>query len=218
MDPSTKTMHDYYAGTFKEHGATAKGVDWKDENEMLFRYDKMLAVMQKDFTKVPAPPSLLDVGCGWGGLLRRACSLNIPLKYTGIDVVETMVEHGRIEFKDATFLHQDVFALESESSYDFVVGNGIFTQKLDVTNPEMERFTRKMMRKMFQLCRHGVAFNMMSTRVNFMVNNLFYQNPSDLLSWLLSEVSPRVCLDHGYSSLVNGKGKYYDFTVYIYKD
>jgi 2-polyprenyl-3-methyl-5-hydroxy-6-metoxy-1,4-benzoquinol methylase len=174
--------------------------------------------MQKDFTKVPAPPSLLDVGCGWGGLLRRACSLNIPLKYTGIDVVETMVEHGRIEFKDATFLHQDVFALESESSYDFVVGNGIFTQKLDVTNPEMERFTRKMMRKMFQLCRHGVAFNMMSTRVNFMVNNLFYQNPSDLLSWLLSEVSPRVCLDHGYSSLVNGKGKYYDFTVYIYKD
>jgi len=71
---------------------------------------------------------------------------------------------------------------------------------------------------MYELCRHGVALNMMSTRVNFMVDNLYYQDPSELLAWLLSEVSPRVRIDHGYSSLASGIGKYYDFTAYIYKD
>jgi hypothetical protein len=73
-------------------------------------------------------------------------------------------------------------------------------------------------RKMFELCRHGIAFNMMSTRVNFMVGNLFYQNPSELFAWLLSEISPRVRFDHGYSSLASGRGKFYDFTVYVYRD
>jgi hypothetical protein len=71
---------------------------------------------------------------------------------------------------------------------------------------------------MFSLCRHGISFNAMSTRVNYMVDNLYYQNPADLMAWLLAEVSPRVVIDHGYSSLASGKGKYYDFTVYVYKD
>jgi len=51
-----------------------------------------------------------------------------------------------------------------------------------------------------------------------MVDNLYYQNPADLLAWMLTDLTPRVRLDHGYSSLASGKGKFYDFTVYAYKD
>lgn len=218
MDDITRTLKDHYARTFEQYGATAKGVDWNDESELLVRYDKMLAVLQKDFASIPIPPSLLDVGCGWGGLLRRARSLGVPLRYTGIDVVEQMVSHGRAEFADASFECADVFKLSAPAAYDFVVCNAILTQKLGVSIPEMERYLKRLVVKMFELCRHGVAFNVMSTRVNFMAENLYYQNPVDLLSWLLTEVSPRVRLDHGYSSLASGKGKFYDFTVYVYKD
>ncbi len=217
MDQITQTLKNYYARTFDEYGATAKGVDWGDEQELLIRYDKMLAVLAKDFAELPASPSLLDVGCGWGGLLRRAQVLKIPLQYSGIDVVDTMVEYGNKEFPDAEFICGDVFEL-SDVQYDFVACNAILTQKLSVSIPEMERFSKKLIVKMFELCRHGIVFNMMSTRVNFMVNNLFYQNPMELVSWLLTDVSPRVRLDHGYSSLLNGKGKFFDFTVYVYKD
>jgi 2-polyprenyl-3-methyl-5-hydroxy-6-metoxy-1,4-benzoquinol methylase len=218
MDSITQLLHDYHARVFELHGATAKGVDWNDETEMLVRYDKMLAVMQKDFSVLPIPASLLDVGSGWGGLLRRARSLGVALNYSGIDVVEAMIQHGREEFPDATFIHGDVFEQADENKYDFVICNAILTQKHNITIPEMERHTKRLVRKMFELCRHGVAFNLMSTRVNFMVDNLYYQNPADILTWLLAEVSPRVRLDHGYSSLANGKGKFYDFTVYVYKD
>lgn len=218
MDRITKTFMDYYAKTFEAHGATAKGVDWGDEHELLVRYDKMINVLQKDFITSIDHPSLLDVGCGWGGLLRRVNELSIPLSYSGIDVVESMVLHGREEFPNAEFIHGDIFKMEDNGTYDFVVCNAILTQKFSVSNIEMEQFSRKLIQKMFSLCRHGIAFNMMSTRVNFTVSNLYYQNPVEMLSWLLCEVSPRVRFDHGYSSLASGKGKFYDFTVYVYKD
>jgi 2-polyprenyl-3-methyl-5-hydroxy-6-metoxy-1,4-benzoquinol methylase len=218
MDKISALLHQHYAKTFGQYGATAKGVDWGDENELLVRYDKILGVLRKDFAELPAEPSLLDVGCGWGGLLRRARNLDLALRYTGIDVVEAMVEHGRREFTGAEFIHGDVFALDETGQYDFVVCNAILTQKLSVTIPEMEAYLRKLVRKMFSLCRHGISFNAMSTRVNYMVDNLYYQNPADLMAWLLAEISPRVVVDHGYSSLASGKGKYYDFTVYVYKD
>lgn len=218
MDEITKILQAHYARTFEAHGATAKGVDWNDESEVLVRYDKMLAVLQKDFAPFASAPSLLDVGSGWGGMLRRAKELGIPLRYTGIDVVEEMIKHGKQEFKDAEFLFMDVFDLPDKPLYDFVVCNAILTQKLSVSIIKMERYLKEMALKMFKVCRHGIAFNVMSTRVNFTVNNLYYHNPSDLLSWLLEEVSPRVRLDHGYSSLNNGKGKFYDYTVYVYKD
>ena len=218
MDDITRALKEHYARTFELYGATAKGVDWRDEEELTVRYDKMLAVMQKDFYILPLQPSILDVGCGWGGLLRRANELKLSLIYNGIDVVENMIDYGQKEFPDANFIHGDIFDLKGESNYDFVVCNAILTQKLSVTIPAMESYAKRLVCKMFEQCRHGISFNMMSTRVNFMVDNLYYQNPSELLTWILTEISPRVRLDHGYSSLVNGQGKFYDFTVYIYKD
>jgi SAM-dependent methyltransferase len=218
MDDITRILRDHYAKTFDRHGATPKGVDWNDESELMVRYDKMLAVLQKDFAVIPPNASVLDIGCGWGGLLQRARALNLPIRYTGIDVVESMIEHGKRTFPEARFICGDVFALNEDSTYDFVVCNAILTQKLGASIPDMERFTKRIAAKMFSLCRHGMAFNMMSTRVNYMVDNLYYQNPGDLLTWLLAEVSPRVRLDHGYSSLASGRGKFYDFAVYVYKD
>jgi 2-polyprenyl-3-methyl-5-hydroxy-6-metoxy-1,4-benzoquinol methylase len=219
MDKITKTLKDYYTQTFLQHGTTAKGVDWNDEKELLVRYDKMLGVLQKDFCpELPESPTLLDVGCGWGGLLQHIVTLNLSLEYTGFDIVPCMVDKASELFPDSEFLLQDIFEQSENRTFDFVVCNAILTQKLDVSIPEMELFAKNLIRKMFELCNHGIAFNLMSTRVNFMVDNLYYQNPAELLTWLLTEISPRVKLDHGYSSLQNNKGKFFDFTVYVYKD
>jgi 2-polyprenyl-3-methyl-5-hydroxy-6-metoxy-1,4-benzoquinol methylase len=217
MDKITQLLKDYHHKVFSVHGATAKGVDWNDEYEVLLRYDKMLKVVEMDFYDGPERPTLLDVGCGWGGMEKRALDLVLPIDITGVDVVEEMILHAKGEFPVFTFKAADVFAMEETEAYDFVVCNAILTQKHDVSIPEMERFSKRLISKMFSLCRYGIAFNMMSTRVNYTVGNLFYQNPLELFTWLLNEVSPRVILDHGYSSLASGRGKYYDFTAYVYK-
>lgn len=217
MDKITHLLKEYHRKVFSEHGATAKGVDWNDEAEVLVRYDKMLKVIEMDFYNGPDVPTVLDVGCGWGGLAKRAREIGAPVAISGIDVVEEMIIHAKSEFPDCSFETADVFAMEELEIYDFVVCNAILTQKHDISIVEMERFAKRLVQKMFALCRHGIAFNMMSTRVNYTVGNLYYQNPVELFTWLLNELSPRVVIDHGYSSLASGVGKYYDFTVYVYK-
>jgi len=152
-----------------------------------------------------------------GGLASKIEACNVNVDYHGVDIVEAMIDYGRSTYPNATFMVGDIFEMTEHESYDFVVGNGVLIQKRDITIPEMERFTKMLIRKMFDLCRRGIAFNMMSTKVNFTVGTLYYQSPVELLSWLLTEISPCVVLDHGYSSLASGIGKYYDFTVYVYK-
>jgi hypothetical protein len=218
MDKLTDLFRQYHEQKFQEHGATAKGVDWPDESEMRFRYDKMLKVLDRDFERPAGTPSLLDVGCGWGGLFGHSLEGKVLLDYTGIDVVEDMVAYAREHFPSGRFDVQDVFGLEGEGVYDYVICNAILTQRLSASIVEMERYSNNLIRKMFSLARFGIAFNHMSSRVNFMAQNLYYRSPSELLGYCLSEISPKVRLDHGYSSLKTGKGKFYDFTVYIYKD
>jgi SAM-dependent methyltransferase len=219
MDKVSELMREHYARAFAEHGATAKGVDWNLQEDVDVRYGKMLEVFRKDFYDGPARPSLLDVGCGWGGLLQYAQARNAHFDYTGIDIVDEMIKHGRGAYPGARFLLGDVMdAGAAGGPYDFVVCSGILTLKLKLSAMEMERYAKRLIVRMFELCRHGIAFNLMSTRVNFMADNLYYQHPGEMLSWLLAEVSPRVRLDHGYSSLGSGKRRLYEFTAYVYKD
>src|SRR6266498_1014424 len=93
MDPITKSLRKHYAEKFARHGATSEGVDWgADASRMLLRYDKMLAVMPA----VPAgKASLLDVGCGYGGLLSYAAKRGLGLDYTGVDVADNMIKWAR---------------------------------------------------------------------------------------------------------------------------
>jgi len=218
MDKLTELFKRHHTKKFKEYGATAKGVDWNDENEMLFRYKKMMDVLNRDFEKPEGIPTVLDVGCGWGGLLAYCLGNRIKVEYTGIDIVESMINYAQKNFDNGEFILGDVFEHNPERKYDYVICNAIMTQKLTASIPEMENFTNRLILKMFELCQYGIAFNLMSTRVNFMVDNLYYRSPVELLNFCFIEVSPRIKLDHGYSSLKRGKGKFYDYTVFIYKD
>jgi hypothetical protein len=130
-------------------------------------------------------------------------------------VVNEMVAYARSAFPEATFIDGDVFDINKR--FDYVVANGVLTQKLSATIPEMEALANSMIDKMFQLCRHGIAVNLMSTQVNYMVNNLYYRNPVEFLAYCFSRLSPRVILDHGYSSLGRSSGKFFDYIVYVYR-
>jgi len=152
-------------------------------------------------------PTLLDVGCGWGGLLGHAHARGIEIDYTGIDVCEPMVAEGAARHPEATFLASDVFALTTSRRYDVVVCNGILTQKLDATIAEMDRFSARLIPRLFDLAQHAAAFNVMTTRVNFMAANLYYRSPVEMLAFCMESVTPRVRIDHSYPL--------YEYTVYL---
>jgi SAM-dependent methyltransferase len=212
MDPITAALKDHYSGTFAEHGATARGVDWGRDADLALRYDKMLSVIEPSSGSDNGSShgiSLLDVGCGYGGLFGHARKRDVAIDYTGIDVVPQMIEHAKETFPTARFACRDVFDDALSERFDYVVCNGILTQKLTTSIREMDVYAQEMIKRLFELCRRGVAFNLMTNKVNFMVDNLYYRSPVELLSFCFAEVTDRIKIDHSY--------KLYDYTVYLYR-
>lgn len=208
MDPISKALAQHYSEKFSLHGPSSEGVDWgSDESRMFLRYDKMLNVA--DFA-AGNRASLLDVGCGYGGLRQYANSKNLDLDYTGIDVAGNMIEWAGANQPSGNFIHGDILDYKFDRQFDYVVCNGILTQKLEAAGLEMDQFANQLIRRMFSLCSIGIAFNVMTTKVNYYSNNLYYRNPAELFSWCLSEITAHIKLDHSYPL--------YEYTIYLYRN
>jgi SAM-dependent methyltransferase len=209
MTSITEALQSHYRATFLRHGATSKGVDWGKESDVELRHSMMLNLMTQDPTQSQNRQlSLLDVGCGYGAFLGYANARGMDLRYTGIDLVGEMINYGKEHHQSATFLEGDFMKIDVEP-HDYVICNGILTQKLTATIPEMDEFANGLVRRMFANARRGIAFNVMSTKVNFMVENLYYRHPMDMIGFCLNELSPKVRLDHAYPL--------YEYTVYVYR-
>ena len=207
MESVTKRFKDHYESTFSKFGASSKGVDWGKDEDVVLRYENMLSVIRED---VSSNVSILDVGCGYGGLLEFARKQGVSMHYTGIDVAENMVSYARNHFTECEFLIGDVLHYDFDQHFDYVVCNGILTQKLAATNREMDEFANALILKMFELCNSGIAYNIMSNKVNFMVENLYYRSPIEMLEFCLNNISTKVRIDHAYPI--------YEYTVYAYRD
>ncbi len=202
-------MQQHYERKFNEHGATPLGVDWGCEESAHLRYKNMLALLPEESTQ-ENPVTLLDVGCGYGGLYQFSQSEKRNIAYTGLDICGDMIAFAQKNYPNATFQQMDFFNLPSTETYDYVLCNGILTQKLTATIREMDIFANQLIKKMFQNARRGIAFNLMSTRVNFMVDNLYYRNPIELFAYCFTELSPKIKLDHAYPL--------YEYTIYLYHE
>ena len=207
MTGVTRLLHDHYRTTFLAHGASSQGVDWGPrEDAARLRQDVMLAVADG----CPPGGTLLDVGCGYGALADRIDELGLDLDYTGIDVVGEMVAAARERHPTRRFVHDDFLAAADLGPFDYVVCNGILTQKLTASTLDMNVHARRLIAALFAACCRGAAFNVMTTHVNYQADNLYYRNPAELLGWCMSELTPRVRLDHAYPL--------YEYTLYLHRD
>ena len=203
-------LAEHYGRAFAMHGATPEGVDWgPDPADHLLRLDRMLAVLELGGQQ-DTQPTLLDVGCGYGSLLDLIHERGLSLAYTGIDVCPQMVEFAKSKHTNHEWLVGDLLSMETGRHFDYLICNGVLTQKLSASVRDMDLFLRLFVSKMFDLCNIGIAFNVMTTHVNFMAPNLYYRNPVELLGWCMSALTPKVRLDHAYPM--------YEYTVYLYRD
>lgn len=215
MNELTRRFEEHYGRTFAAHGATARGVDWKDAADAGLRYELMLRLLSQ------SPPaarigtdgsswSLLDVGCGYGGLYRYARARGIRLDYTGIDVVESMIAHARRTTVDehAHFVHADVLSYEPGRPFDGIVCNGLFTQKLTESDESMSDFVATVTRRMYDVCSGGIAYNLLSSEVDYQVRENYYCDPSLAL---------RLALTLSRNVVVNHATSLFEFVVYVYR-
>jgi SAM-dependent methyltransferase len=203
MSKISQALAAHYRTTLAEHGPTARGVDWRDDETANIRHAQMLKLILPS----DRPFSVLDVGCGYGAFADTLLEAYPNARYHGIDLVEEMVAAGRARHPKQQFSLGD-FAEMDLGRFDYIVCNGIFTQKLDASALEMETYFKQMVKKLFTSATIGCAFNLMSTRVNFFAPNLFYRHPAEVMTHCLSDLTNKVRIDHSYGL--------YEYTVYLY--
>lgn len=172
----------------------------------MIRYEKMMAVAEY---KKEAHASILDVGCGYGGLYDYMISRGYDFQYTGIDLCKNMIEYAKENGKaEAEFICGDFLEHEFNKKYSYVVCNGVLTCKFCASIMEMDEYARRVIDKMFSLCEVGIVFNVMKSQIDFMKDDLYYKSPLELLGYCMTMTDTFV-LDSSYPL--------YEYMVYIYK-
>ncbi len=100
---------------------------WESEEAQRLRFDMLLESVGLEGRK------LLDVGCGTGNLLEYIISKDIHVDYTGVDILDIMIEQARSkQLAAAKFYHVDLFKnnLFENGSFDVIYASGIFNLNL----------------------------------------------------------------------------------------
>ena len=118
---------------------------------------------------------LLDVGCGLGNLYGYLKQKGVEVDYTGVDILEKMIEDSISKYPEAKFLCMDIFKENtfSEGEFDVIYASGIFNlnlgNNLDFLNSALELF--------FILSKDVVCFNLLHVKSPNREERYFYMSP-----------------------------------------
>ena len=189
----------FYYENVKKYNNDIKSVAWGSRESQQKRFEMLSQIANLEGR------SLLDVGCGLGDFYGWLRSKYSNVRYTGIDITPSMIDIALNNYPEIKFKVQNILKLKKiKPNYDYVFASGIFNRRIT----RHKYFVMETVEKMFALCRQGMAFNIMSTKADFMEKNEYYADPSKMLNFCLS-LSRKAALRHDYMP--------HDFTVYLYK-
>lgn len=209
-EPSYYQILRHYEKCFDQYGASYRGMDWPSENDLYKRFKVMLDLVRPDSSD---SVSILDLGCGVGLLLDfiKTRGLVDAFKYWGIDLSTKMVAEAQERHPNKQFEVRDILKEPlSEQCVDYVIMNGLLTEKISLSQRAMEMFACDILKAAFISCRRGIAFNVMSTHVDWTRPDLFHWPLDQAVGFLVENCSRHIVTRMDYNL--------YEYTVYVYRD
>jgi ubiquinone/menaquinone biosynthesis C-methylase UbiE len=146
--------------------------------------------------------SVLDVGCGFADFKSWIEGQGRDVSYTGVDLSPDLINAAREKHPDATLFCGELNDFNfASASFDWVVLSGALNEQLH----DDGAYARRMISSMFDLCRKGVAFNLLDAR-HLMAHDLQSLYPEEISKYC-SNLTPHVKVIDDY--LDN------DFTIYM---
>jgi SAM-dependent methyltransferase len=179
-----ETARAYYTERLRQHGATARGVDWPSAASQYLRFAQLLKVCD-----LSQAFSLNDFGCGYGALLEyfRFRGIDTPIRYTGIDVSAEMVAAAQAKWSQrATTAF--VVAAACPGAADYSVASGIFNIKLDWPTEAWEDYVESILRDLRANSRLGVSVNFMQSLDGASDPRLYRTDPGRWIGFLRDEL------------------------------
>jgi SAM-dependent methyltransferase len=155
----------HYEECFRKYGDTPGGLDWPNLPDLLKRYKVMLDVIRSGEEEV----SLLDFGCGTAMLKTYIdqSEKHRSIKYAGLDLGESFVAHCQRKFPGTDFYRLDILQEAQDlPQFDYIVMNGVFTEKRGLSFDEMFAYLVCMLKAVFVKAERGIVFNVMSKAVH----------------------------------------------------
>lgn len=198
------SVNRYYSEKIKEHGPTARGVDWNSTESQEIRFDQLTRIITRPSF------SLLDYGCGYGALLGYLGRTFGPsFAYCGFDVSSSMIE-------EAVKTHEGIQNARWQTTldsapYEYVVASGIFNVRLQHNDSEWMTYILETLSTMDRQSTTGFSFNMLTAYSDreCMKDYLYYADPKFIFDHCKRHFSKHVALLHDYPL--------YEFTILVRK-
>lgn len=196
VDNALKGVEALYTGNLTEHGIASRSVGWNDEASQLLRFEKLALVLEQ--TPADRPVSINDYGCGYGAMFRWLDARAGPPieRYIGYDLSEEMLAAAREYAPDPRIELVRGADVSEEADFSFV--SGTFNVKVDASDEDWSRYVRERLLQLSEKSRVGLAFNMLTTHVDWRKDDLFYADPAEFFDFAKRELGRYVTLVHGY--------------------
>jgi SAM-dependent methyltransferase len=204
-----REIYKHYEECFNSYGDNHRGMDWPNYDDAQLRYSVMADLVKYSAQKFDSP-RILDFGCGAGHFYEFIKSKGLNYQYSGCDISNQFVDFCSKKFPSINFFVTDVVAGEPIiGEYDFLVLNGVFTEKQSLSNDEMWSFCRNLISRVCGYAKVGLAINFMSKNVDWERDDLFHLSFDTLTNFISTEISRNFVIRSDYGL--------YDYTIYIYK-
>jgi len=198
----------HYESCLAKHGDSHLGVDWPKAQDAETRYRVMLEVIRRPRA---GTLRLLDFGCGASHLYEYTVANDIRgIEYTGLDLSPKFVELSRNKFPKNNYVCADILEEpEAVPAADYIVMNGVFTEKRGLDFDEMLGYFERTVKAAFAKAELGLAFNVMSKHVDWEREDLFHLPFDTLARFLVRELTHNFVIRNDYGL--------YEYTAYVYR-
>lgn len=185
---------DLYEKNLADYGRTSKSVGWKDEVSQRLRFDKLANVISPQDESV----TVNDFGCGYGAMFQYFSALpGVRLEqYYGYDISEEMLAAAKEAVPDPRAVFIKAAQVTEEADYSFV--SGTFNVKLEASDDVWADYVKSVLLNLATNSRRGIAFNLLSTYVDWKQENLYYADPFMFFDFCKRNISRYVSLLHDY--------------------
>ena len=200
MRPEEKqALIQLYEDRFAVMGYDMRTIGWKGREDQQLRFDILGDVDDM------SGKSVCDVGCGFGDLYDYLGRRFEGVRYTGIDLVPSLVEKARELHPGVDFRTCDIVAGGLAERFDYFLLSGALNYRVE----DNMSLTRDMLAAMFDLADEGVAVNFLSSYVNYEHPRNFHHSPEAIFG-LARSMTKWVAIRHDYPL--------WEFTLFMYKN
>lgn len=199
-----RRIEEHYQALVRDHGDSHLAAQYSSRESQMRRFASLARV--GDVTG----RSVLDFGCGtaalWQYFVARATA---PSLYRGVDIVEDLLDVASENCPSGRFTTPAGLGNER---FDYVFVSGVFNNR----RAGNRKFWQSTVADLFSRTDVGLAFNLMSTYVDYRDDALFYERPEFAFSFIKKHLTPYVTLHHDY--LAKEGSVPFEMTMFAYRE